>query len=53
MVVAVNLSDSERELPLMGGDAPRVLFASGTDPDITTTPGAVRLAPETAVVLRV
>lgn len=53
VVVAVNLSDSERELPLMGGDTPRMLFASGTDPDVTTTPGAVRLAPETAAVLRV
>ena len=52
VVTAINLSDQERELPLMGGDAPQMLFASGVEPGLDT-PGKVTLAPNTAAVLRV
>lgn len=52
VVTAINLSDHERELPVMGGDAPQVLFASGAEPGLDT-PGKVTLAPHTAAVLRV
>ena len=52
VVVVINLSDQERDLPLMGGDAPQVLFASGVEPGLET-PGKATLAPNTAAVLRV
>ncbi|MDN5631332.1 MULTISPECIES: malto-oligosyltrehalose trehalohydrolase [Kocuria] len=52
VVVAINLSDEPRNLPLMGGDEPQLLFASGAQPE-PGTDGTVRLAPETAAVLRV
>ena len=53
VVVALNLSDEQRELPLLGGDTARMLFASGAEPGFTGTAGTVTVAPETAVVVRV
>ena len=52
VVIAINLGREPRNLPLMGGDAPRLLFTSGTGPE-PGAEGTVRVAPETAVVLRV
>ena len=52
VVVAINLGNEPRNLPLMGGDEPQLLFASGAAPE-PGSEGTVRVAPETAVVLRV
>ena len=52
VVVAINLGTEPRNLPLMGGDEPQLLFTSGAGPE-PGDGGTVRVAPETAVVLRV